>query len=507
MVKVESLHAGTSPRPSHSILVALLAAVPVIGSYVWFATTGTWRSWPGGTTYYDQLANAFRAGHAWLDAKPEPLLLALADPYDPSQRQNVPHLWDASLFEGRYYLYFGPVPALLLTAAKTIHPMQLRDVQIAFAFTCGIFFMLELLILRIWKRGFADIPALVVACMIAAVGLMHPYPWSLGNRAWVHDSAIAAGTFFFLAGLYAALLSLADAKTSGRWALAAGCSWGLAIGSRMAQLVPVLFVVALVFLGTRQAGGVRAVRSVRRRVIPGLALPLAIAIAALGLYNYSRFRSVFEFGQTYQLAFLNLHANSTDIFSFNYVVQNLHNYLFMPPKLRLNFPWIWMQMGIRRPLLPGLGMPPLYFSEIITGLLYTTPVLVLALLPVIWRRRGPKNGGKAEPSGGAVGWLEIALGGSALATFAFFLCYFWASTRFSMDFLPSVHLLGLMGFWRLERRWRQVPIARVSLLVLGTGLLAASVLISLLLAIGLNASEFRKLNPEFWMQLNNLLRP
>src|SRR5207248_6297600 len=40
-------------------------------------------------------------------------LLALADPYDPAQ--NAPYrLHDASLYHGRYYLYFGPTPVALL---------------------------------------------------------------------------------------------------------------------------------------------------------------------------------------------------------------------------------------------------------------------------------------------------------------------------------------------------------------------------------------------------------
>src|SRR5688572_27757870 len=63
--------------------------------------------------YYQLLVRGFRKGHLHLDKAPSPGLLALADPYDPAQ--NGPHrLPDASYFKGRYYLYFGPTPAITL---------------------------------------------------------------------------------------------------------------------------------------------------------------------------------------------------------------------------------------------------------------------------------------------------------------------------------------------------------------------------------------------------------
>ncbi len=55
-----------------------------------------------------------------------PALLALSNPYDPDARKGIPGLqveqpgtiWDMSLYDGRVYLYWGPAPALLLSAIK-----------------------------------------------------------------------------------------------------------------------------------------------------------------------------------------------------------------------------------------------------------------------------------------------------------------------------------------------------------------------------------------------------
>ena len=63
--------------------------------------------------YYNLLADAFRAGQTSLLVTPSPELLALPNPYDPAQNAAL-RLHDATLYRGRYYLYFGPTPALVL---------------------------------------------------------------------------------------------------------------------------------------------------------------------------------------------------------------------------------------------------------------------------------------------------------------------------------------------------------------------------------------------------------
>ena len=57
--------------------------------------------------HYEYLAEGFLRGHTYLSVDPAPELSLLADPYDPSA--NEPYrLWDASLYQGRYYLITGP---------------------------------------------------------------------------------------------------------------------------------------------------------------------------------------------------------------------------------------------------------------------------------------------------------------------------------------------------------------------------------------------------------------
>ncbi len=82
----------------------------IIIVYIWFVSTGLWISWPNETSYYDLLATAFSHGQLAVDLQPDPALLTMENVYEPGNREGIPVLWDASLYNGKYYLYWGPLP-------------------------------------------------------------------------------------------------------------------------------------------------------------------------------------------------------------------------------------------------------------------------------------------------------------------------------------------------------------------------------------------------------------
>lgn len=495
-------------RPPGSRGLALLpGTLLVLVVYVWLVSAGTWTDWQAGSSYYDQLSEGFRSGHLWLNAKPDPALLALPNPYDPAARAGLSYIPDASLYQGRYYLYFGPTPAIILLPLKVLLPATIGDKYLVFLFTGGVALLLTMLAWKLWRRSYTRVPSWVAAAGVAGVCLISPFGWILGSKAAVHDAAISAGQFFFLGGLYAAFAALDRARGGERIAVVSGVLWAAAVGSRLTQIVPVLFTLALITLHVLRRADASRSGWVRARCVLAFAAPLAVGMVALGWYNWSRFGSVLETGITYQLALLYLQANRSEIFSAKYLVENLYNYLLMPPKLRYNFPYIWPRMGIRQPIVPGQDLPSLYFAEEITGLVFTAPFLILAFVPVLRRLFLRPGTPEAESNEGQVRWLEVALTGSMVSSLGLFLVFFWASERYLMDFLPSGLLLGLMGFWQLAQASVDRRLIRIAAIGLGLMLLVASVVVSNLLAIALNADAFKALDPVIWQQLNNLFRP
>ena len=67
---------------------------------------GLWTTWLNRTSYYDLLATAFSHGQTALEVQPDPALLKLENLYELNSREGIPFLWDASLYKGKYYLYF-----------------------------------------------------------------------------------------------------------------------------------------------------------------------------------------------------------------------------------------------------------------------------------------------------------------------------------------------------------------------------------------------------------------
>src|SRR5262245_62100695 len=101
-------------------LLILLAFILLAFIQLWYASAGTFslripEAEPRYTTaLYSEQARAFAHGRLHLLVDPPAALASLPDPYDPRAREALPCMHDVSYYRGRYYLYFGPVPALLL---------------------------------------------------------------------------------------------------------------------------------------------------------------------------------------------------------------------------------------------------------------------------------------------------------------------------------------------------------------------------------------------------------
>ncbi len=495
---------GTSAP--HQPAAVLLADLVILVVYVWFISVGSWTQWPTVRTYLDQLATAFAHGHTWLDASPDPALLALPNPYNPTQRQGVPYPLDVSLYQGRFYLYFGPTPALLLLIAKLFRPGVIGDQYPDFVFTYGLAVVQSLLILKICRRFFAELSPGILAISVIAAGLIGPYTWLLSDPE-IHNAAIVAGQFFFLLGLYTAFDAI-DAELP-PWKLwLTGVFWAAAITSRLTQAIPIAVVLALLGLRTiLRPGHGRLQLGAVWSLVP-VAIPLAVAFAALGWYNWIRFGSVFEGGFRYELSGkIALFAFQPYVFSASYVVQNLYNYLLNPFRLRPAFPYFRPIVGPTSSLIASIELARAYGAEQVTGLLYSAPFVLFAVVPAarsINSLRGLAAGREIDKP---LLRLVAALAAIALSGFVVLLLYFWVGERFLADFLPALMLLSIIGFWQLGCMLHRSWYGQLLYIFLTMALMGSSIIITTLLAIAMNSDAFRQLNPVLWRQLSNLFRP
>lgn len=462
--------------------------------YTFFITFGNFTTWKASTRYYSLLADAFGKGQLHVDVEPGQALLEAQDPYNSEGRPAFDEeVWDLSLYKGKLYLYWGPVPALLITPIQLFTRQPVADMYLVFFFFCGLLIFNTLIILKLWRRLFSDIPAQNVAASIFLIGLILPILWSL-NIPDVYEAAIGAGQFFLIGGIYFVILAF-EKNIQKRFLFLAGFFWACSVGSRALNVLPILFLTALAIFWiwknqTHWDGIIRLAAS--------LLMPLALGAILIGGYNWVRFDSPLEFGLRYQITIYNLNRDMPLTFQPDYVPLNFRAYLLQPFEFISKFPFI-QPVGFST-LLRGLNYtaPKLYASGRMTGVLFYAPILLVAFLPFFSKN---KTGNQNNPE--FLKFILYLFGGSFLISFAAILFYFYGQMRFMADLISQVTLLAILGYWLVVRDSKLSKIR----LHLANLLIIITLIVSLLLAFSSETSRMEKLNPMLMEKLNSFFIP
>jgi len=488
-----------SSRKKLATLLSILSVFLVIIVYIWFVSYGQWTHWKTNTSWYDQLASSFEHGQVSLQVTPSPALLALHDPYDPAERRpfgNKNYIGDLSLYRGKYYLYFGPAPVIIDLALKLLTTNAIGDQYPTFIYVIGILILQSLLLIKLRNRFYPDAPPWLMPVCILFVGLASPTTWLLSESS-AYTLAIAGGQFFFLAGLYIILnfFDHGSIKKGWLWLSAAGILFALSVGSRLTQILAVSWVILMVILFVFQEQRNNRVISKVFRSFLSVAWPLLLGLGILGWYNWARFGSPFETGLYYQLAGFFMQKYYQYIFSIRYVLPNLYNYLITKPRLAAEFPYIIPPQDPGFAIFSYLDLPPIYNKGCVTGFLFSAPFLVFAGIPIfsmLTFKKSQKDQVPSDRTGLTYQWTSLSLLGSFIFGFAPLAAYFWVETRYLGDFMPSIFLLSILGFWQGDQALTSQPTRRKVYWILGISLIVISVVVSTLLALYINAYEFRR---------------
>ncbi len=469
----------TSTGRFYIALSALAGSIIIV--YIWFISIGLWTSWPNETSYYDLLATAFSHGQLAVDIQPDPALLSMENVYEPGNRDGIPMLWDATLYKGKYYLYWGPAPALFLAILKLFYEQSVGDKVITFVFAAGTFIFAAFLILELWKKNFPEMPHWAVLSAITFTGLANPILYIL-TEARIYEAAIIAAQFFLIGGLYW-LFSSFNRPSYPRLILA-GAFLALAVGSRTTLTFSVAFLalMVLIWVFTTQ----------REKIWPHLlafALPLAIGLVSYAFYNYARFDSFTEFGLRYQLTSYNLNESLSKTFSLSYIPPNLYKTLFNGLEQRVQFPYIILSRWTGPAWLGG-NYPDFYLllAEAITGIFTASPFMAFAFLA--WSNKEK-----------TFRWILLSLMGSAFFAFLMLQVFFFTTMRYLLDLTPTLSILAVTGFWQGLVLLRNHPAARWFFSVAALALLFYTIGMALILPVIGHLEAYRVFNPALLEQL------
>ena len=400
--------------------------------------------------FYNQLSDAFLHGHLSLDVKPNPKLLELKNPYDPKANEAL-RAHDLSLYQGKYYLYWGPVPALLLFIPFRILMLGELPQTLAVFLFAFIGFCFSIACLRLLVRRFApDAPRWAIAAAALALAAGNALPFTL-RRVAVYEVAICAGFCLATIALYLVITGLQDGVRQRRLVLA-GALVGLAVGSRPTMLIWGLGLAVVALLLWRRG------TPDRMRVVASLLGPLALVGVLLMLYNLLRFGSVAEFGQSYQLAGVDVTKRAGN--QLAYVPPGLWYYLLARPHLTLGFPFVHL---VPPPLSYPFTPPHDYDGvEPVGGLLVIAPFALLALTAPFALRGTARRVALGLV---AVGLLIVLMTSYAL----------WGATmRYEIDFATPLLLAAAVAWLatvvRLTGRRRRLATGAGAVLVAWTAL-------------------------------------
>ncbi|MCW2985755.1 MAG: hypothetical protein JWR63_3325 [Conexibacter sp.] len=436
---------------------------------------------------YGHLADAFVHGQLNLRVSPPDGLLALPDPYDPAA--NDPFrgqgFQDLILYNGKVYIYWGPVPALLLFV-----PLQLLGgfmvEGLATLLVCFGGFVFSVLTLRFLARRFLPrTPGWALWAGMIALAVCNVVPFIL-RRAGHSEVAIGSGLCFGFLAIWLFVTGWYGDQVSARRLAGASLALGLAIGSRMSWVVLAVVPVAVVLWLWRADR-----RADRARLTAALLGPLAACGSLLMLYNLARFGSPVELGAKYQLAGVNQAEYAP--FTFGFLKPGLFYYLLEPPRLEPLFPFV------------ALGPPPLYPGDLphgyiraepTAGLLPTTPfLLILALLPAAWRRWEPRLR-RIVLTVAALGLGILALTAGAL----------WSTTeRYVVDFMTFLLVAALLVWFTALSSERRRP--RRIAAVAGGAALSWSVLYAVAVSFIGYGMPMAITKPSSWARLESAFSP
>ena len=377
--------------------------------------------------YYNLLVQGFRAGQLNLKKEVPPGLAALADPYDPSA--NSPYqVLDLSYYKGKFYLYFGVTPAVLLfwpCVALTGHYLLQKDAAVIF---CIVGFLTSTgLLWALWRRYFTEVSVGMVAAGTLALGLATGTP-SLLARCGVYEVPISCGYALTMLAVAAIWKALHEPRQRVWWLAGASLVYGLAVGARPSLLPGAVILLVPVVQSWREH------RKVWVSLI-GATVPIALIGLGLLLYNALRFDNPFEFGIRYQLA--GERQVMRQFFRLRYLWFNLWIFFLEPVRWSARFPFVHDM--VVRTVPEGFGRIEHPF-----GILTNVPLAWMALaVPLAWRVWSTE-------ARSIVRWFVSAVAllfGTCAVTVSLFGA---ANARYEVEFLPALVLLAVVGVLGVE---------------------------------------------------------
>lgn len=300
----------------------------------------TQESWPANEQYVE-LANALIDGKVVLDREPNEQLKNLDNPYDPTQRETLQLLEgekidiDYAYYNGKYYSYFGVVPALLFYVPyKLLTGENLKTWDLVTV--CGMLFCIAVFgfLYELCRKYFSKV-SLGLYLLSSIFLIFSSSVIYLIYAGIVYSVPIITALFFGMAGLWLWLSSSQNGKII-KWRLGLGsCFIALILGCRPHLILIFILAIPIFWKETIYQRKFFSKRGFINTVV--VMTPFILVGIGIMYYNKIRFSSVFDFGATYNIT-------SNDMNHRGWILERLplgyFIYIFQPLCVTAKFPFL-----------------------------------------------------------------------------------------------------------------------------------------------------------------------
>jgi hypothetical protein len=257
-------------------------------------------------------------------------------------------------YEGKVYVCFPPVPAVIMTPFVAVFGKNFNDVVFTLFFAALNVLLMFLVLQMLVKENLSGMSMKenLWLCALFGFGTVH-YSCSVLGEVWF--TAQVLGVTFTLLYILCA--------TRARRPLLAGIFLALAFDTRVNLAFTAGYFVLQLFFPRRDDDSFAA--GSYKDILKKLALfsvPILIVGIAQMIMNHARFHNVFEFGHSYLTGPAGNRIREHGLFAYHYLWWNLSTMLCGLPKLLDKFPWIGydpngMSIFVTTPLFVRLFWP------------------------------------------------------------------------------------------------------------------------------------------------------
>ena len=310
--------------------------------------------------YFRGLSESFVNLNLFYPEKPNPTLLLLKDPYSPASLQWAIH--DLSFYDGRYWLYWSPLPALIyLPFTIAGFPINSKVAALICLICISVlFFAFQNSESRSVTRRLRSSRFSLTALFVVSSGILIAL-----RRPATYEIPILFAALLSLLAIFILYKGVSNTQKgiSSRKLILIGTLLSMAIWCRPSYVGTM--IVVLVVLAFWLEGRIKEKIANVVSLLIGC-IPVGLFFFA---YNQSRFNDPWEIGHKYQIAVIS--NDSLGGPSIEWTIRSFAQYLIGTPRFLSQFPFLALDPSPINPY------PSTYVYEPTIGLIWICPAYLL----------------------------------------------------------------------------------------------------------------------------------